>query len=345
MNRKNIITGYVYFYIHLITEVLCFYSLSKLYGDAYFIWFVPLMYDALAFVSQSVIGYLNDKFLNVNFGFIGTILLVLGFILFNINFITIGIIIISFGNAFIHVDGAEVTLRSSNGNLSHSAIFVSGGSFGVIIGKLLATTSISYIYLIFLALSTIPFIILGQDYKNQTNMSSCRNYNYYNKDLNAYLVIFLAVFVIIVRGYMGYGIPTSWNKSVLQNIMLYSCMGLGKALGGILADYIGMKKVIKISTLLSIPFLIFGDNYMFISLFGVMLFSMTMSLTLGILVSVLKRTPGLAFGLTTIGLFLGTLPIFFFKINSTLINAILILILSISCYFILNYITKGSNAT
>ena len=73
-----------------------------------------------------------------------------------------------------------------------------------------------------------------------------------------------------------------------------------------------------------------------------MFFSMTMSITLGILVSCLKKTPGLAFGLTTIGLFLGTAPIFFFKITSTLVNIIMITILSLVCTFVLNYILKGN---
>ena len=46
---------------------------------------------------------------------------------------------------------------------------------------------------------------------------------------------------------------------------------------------------------------------MIVSLIGVAMFSMTMSITLAILVSVLKKKPGLAFGLTTIGLWLITM--------------------------------------
>ena len=80
---------------------------------------------------------------------------------------------------------------------------------------------------------------------------------------------------------------------------------------------------------------------MFVSLIGVMFFSMTMAITLGILVSKLKETPGLAFGLTTIGLFLGTAPIFFVKITSSLANILMIVILSIMCSIALGYILRG----
>lgn len=79
---------------------------------------------------------------------------------------------------------------------------------------------------------------------------------------------------------------------------------------------------------------------MLISLVGVMFFSMTMSITLAILVSVLKKTPGLAFGLTTIGLFLGTAPIFFIKINKMMINIEFIICMSIICNIILMSILK-----
>ena len=113
----------------------------------------------------------------------------------------------------------------------------------------------------------------------------------------------------------------------------------GKALGGILSDLFGIRKVAIGSTLLAIPFLCFGDNIMIISLIGVMLFSMTMAITLGILVSVLKNTPGLAFGLTTIGLFLGTAPIFFIKLNM-MMNIILIITMSILCAYLLASVLK-----
>ena len=106
---------------------------------------------------------------------------------------------------------------------------------------------------------------------------------------------------------------------------------LEKQCGGILVDKIGMKKTAIISTLGALPFLIAGDNLMLVSIIGVMFFSMTMAITLGLLVSVLKKTPGLAFGLTTIGLFLGTVPIFIFKISYGLINNLMIIILTIIC--------------
>ena len=102
----------------------------------------------------------------------------------------------------------------------------------------------------------------------------------------------------------------------------------------------GIRKIAFLSTVLAIPFLCVGDNLMVVSLIGVALFSMTMSITLAILVSILKKNPGLAFGLTTIGLFLGTVPIFFISITNKIINISMIAVMSLVCTGILLYILK-----
>ena len=341
LKQKNIGCGYLYFYVHFITEVACFYFLSKITGNSRIVWLIPFIYDGLAFVPQSLIGYINDLTPKLKTGIIGIILLVLSYLIyvfFKVNVI-LPLVILCLGNAFLHISGAECTLKASNGKLSHSAIFVGGGSFGVIIGRLLAGTSFTPIIMVPLILTMIPFILLADTYIDYKEKET--KFDYANPKLSPYLIVFLAVLVVIVRGYMGYGIPTSWNKTTLQTVILFCIMGFGKCLGGILSDAFGIRKVGIISTLLAIPFLCFGNEHMLISLIGVMMFSMTMAITLAILVSIYKSKPGLAFGFTTIGLFLGTAPIFFISITSNITNIVMIVVLSILCSFILAKIIKG----
>ena len=337
--NKNNTCGYLYFYVHFVVEVVCFFYLTRI-SDSPIIWFIPFLYDAFAFVPQSIIGYINDKYSKLKVGLIGVILLFLGISIYSFFDLSkyVSLFIICFGNCFLHISGAESTLKTSDGKLSSSAIFVSGGSFGVISGRLLAKTTISSWVLLPFILTMIPFILYADTFIN--NKSNCNNFNYVKESIKPSIIILIAVFVVIIRGYMGYGIPTSWNKTIIQNVLLFSFMGIGKALGGILSDTFGIRKVAIISTLLAIPFLWFGDSIMIISLFGVMAFSMTMSITLGILVSVLKKSPGLAFGLTTIGLFLGTAPIFFVKTPNVLYNSIMIVVLSILCSILLALVLK-----
>lgn len=343
LKSPNISVGYLYFYIHFITEVVCFFVLTKSIGEKSFIWLLPFMYDALAFVPQSIFGFLSDKYPKIPLGLIGTVLLTISLLLEPTKLSRyIIIVILCIGNCLLHISGAEVTLRASNGKLSHSAIFVAGGSFGVITGKIFGSMGINNLLLVLAVLTMIPCIIYADYYRKEKNNPKCEKFKFYNHHISAGTIIILTIIVIIVRGYMGYGIPTSWNKSLFETILLYSFMGLGKALGGILSDLIGTRKTATISTLFALPLLIIGDHNMFISLIGVMFFSMTMAITLGILVSVLKEKPGLAFGLTTIGLFLGTVPIFFFKISSFFLNSLIIIILTLICYAILMFILKDN---
>lgn len=339
---KELKIGYIYFYIHFIVEVVCFFYLYRITNNSNFIWLIPFVYDGLAFVPQSLIGYISDKYHKIDAGYLGVLFLFLSYLIYSLTKldIYISLIVLCLGNGLLHISGAEATLKSANGKLSPSAIFVSGGSFGVITGKLLATTNISPLIMLIPILSIIPFILLKDTYEAKN--STTNKFNYVKENINPKLVIIIAVFVVIIRGYMGYGIPTSWNKTTIEAILLFFTMGIGKALGGILSDHFGIKKIATFSTLAAIPFLCFGDNIMLVSLIGIMFFSMTMAITLAILVSVLKKAPGLAFGLTTIGLFLGTVPIFFIKLNIT-INIIIIIVFSLLCTFLLNYVLKEGN--
>ena len=342
-NTQYLGTGFLYFYIHFVTEVACFFVLARYVESAPVMWLIMFAYDLLAFVPQGIFGYLSDKCKKVSFGVAGLALFAVALVLQQYTTWTfVSLVVLCIGNAFTHVNGAEVTLRTSNGSLSHSAIFVSGGSFGVVTGKLLGAAGAPYWLVLILVVTAVPFAILAQMYLKDDSASDtavpCRAFQYNNPKIRKALVILLSVMVVIVRGYMAYGIPISWKKTTLQTVILFTFMGVGKALGGILADLFGVKKVGLCSVALALPFLLFGDNNMFVSLIGVLFFSMTMSVSLAVIVSVLPKTPGLAFGFTTLGLFMGAAPVFFVKTVGLTANCIMLSVMTVICLACL-YIT------
>lgn len=335
----NYSAGWLYFYVHFVTEVICFYMLGRYTGSLAELWFVALFYDMLAFVPQAIIGFFADRHPRFPIGVTGLVLLMAALLLGQGALYRYpSLILLCLGNACTHISGAEVTLRASGGRLGPAAIFVGGGSFGVISGKLLSGTAFPFWPLLLLAATAIPFVLYGGYYLREANEKDrvpCRLFRYRRESLPAAAVILLVVFVVVVRGYMGYGIPTSWNKTVFQTVLLFCVMGTGKLLGGVLADRFGVRKTALWSVALSLPFLMLGDEHIVVSLIGVMGFSMTMSITLALLVSALPETPGLAFGLTTIGLFLGTAPIFFFKLTTVAANCTVLAVLTLLCFGIL----------
>ncbi|MBO7633922.1 MAG: hypothetical protein J6S72_06005, partial [Lachnospiraceae bacterium] len=263
------------------------------------------------------------------------------------------LILLTAGNALIHVSGALVTLRVSEGRLSESALFVGGGSFGVITGRLLAgTTGTAWLPFLLIAAATVVMVVTDRRVRHaaqadgKTSGTSVFDFDAFPcaHDIAAHrpawLVITVLFAVVAVRAYIGYGIPTAWNKTSLQTLFLFLFMGIGKILGGILSDLFGARRLGIISCLLAVPLLLVSDNIMWLSLIAVALFSMTMAVTLGGLVSVLKNHPGVAFGITTIALWLGSMPVFLFGIPEQTVCNILIASMSVlaaaGLFFVLN---------
>lgn len=330
--NKGYKTAWIYFVIHLLVEIVCFQILFAYFKDIPVAWLMAFLYDFLAFVPQSLFGVIMDKYKKLNLGLVGAIFMFMSTIIIAMRIPSIKIwslILVSLGNAIIHAAGAIATTTVSEGKLSHSAIFVGGGSFGVIIGQTLGGQHASIIISMILCV-IIAFLIQITNKNWLIEDRKIPNFNIAKKNVNPWIVILVAFLVVTVRSYIGYAIPISWKKELWQSFLLFFVMGFGKVMGGVLSDKFGAKNVGVFSTLFCIPFLLIGNNNMLISIIGVFMFSLTMSISFGTLLSVIKDSPGLAFGVTTIGLFLGTTPIFFISV-STVMNMILIIVLSIAC--------------
>ena len=334
MKRANTLGG-LYFLIHFLVEITSFYVVTS-YTDSPDVWMLMFVYDFAAFVPQGLFGYLRDIVVRANLALIGTALttasLVMMWLQWNVFLI---VTLLALGNCLVHIHGAELTLRGSPGKIAPAAVFVGGGSFGVITGKLLAANQTAVPWILGLNLISVLPILLAERVRAENGEDNLRQYRFAASRFRPSVIIALAVVVVAVRAYMGYGIPTSWNKTVVQSVMLFCFMGLGKALGGVLVDLIGIRATSLISTLGALPLLLFGAENMTVSLIGVAFFSMTMAVTLALLVSRLQKLPGVAFGFTTLGLFLGTAPIFFFRIRSFWTTCIILTILTVLCTFIL----------
>ena len=244
----------------------------------------------------------------------------------------IGFVILTVGNALLHISGALITLRASEGRLSEPGIFVGGGAFGVITGRLLGSSDgpvwIPFVLMAaaFILIIAIDRVMLdpGTDTEGFASFGEipCEHDVASSRPLE--IIIIVLACVVAVRSYISNGIPMGWKKTVFETVMLYVAMGAGKMAGGVLADLFGTRKVGVISCILAVPFLLLGNDLMWVSLIGIALFSMTMAIALGGIVSVLRNNPGTAFGITTLALFLGSLPVFFFPMpKGTVMNVIL----------------------
>lgn len=341
MKKTSLITALSYWFAHFAVEIICFYTLETLYGDlSYFRWLAFLFYDIFAFATQPLIGSYCEEHINFRPGVVGGIMLVIGSV-FSLTLresfplSMIGLIIFTLGNALVHISGALATARVSEGRLSESAIFVGGGSFGVITGKVLASGGVILLIPLLPMIVAIPVMYLVDkeikkhygssafDFKRMPLKHSIAN------NRSSLLIVAILGLIVIARGYIGYGLPTGWKTLSIHSVFLFIFMGIGKMLGGILSDICGARRVGMISCLLALPILLFSNNIMWLSLIGISLFSMTMAVTLGGLFSVMKHNPGTAFGVTTLGLLAGSLPLFFVPMPSQTVCNILNIFMSV----------------
>ena len=303
--------GGLWFLAHLALEVICFQFYYKYFGSLTIAGLMAFVYDIAAFMPQLFIGALCDvkkKFLP---GFAGVAMVLAGVLLKLLApWKIFPFLLVSLGNAFVHVGGAKDTLDTCGSRLAPPAIFVAGGAMGVVTGKLLGLHDRSLLIGGGIMLLGTVCILLSHLIKKGMKTPAPARYDLADSRRSAVTVAALSFFVVAARGLVGYGLPTLWISSEYHTFLLFAGMAAGKALGGICSDLFGAKKTALLSVLVSMPLVYIGQHTMWLSLFAIMLFSMTMSTTLGLLVSVFPEKPVTAYGISVAGLLCGSLFVF-----------------------------------
>ncbi len=118
------------------------------------------------------------------------------------------------------------------------------------------------------------------------------------------------VLVVILRSYIGMAVVFPWKTTALSGLLAVLAIVLGKMAGGIIGAKYGFAKTTIISLLFAAICYI-GSAWMLMGIAALLLFNMTMPITLYLLVSKLPQLSGFCFGLLTFALFLGFLPEYF----------------------------------
>jgi len=204
-------------------------------------------------------------------------------------------------------------------------VFVSPGAFGVYFGTILGKRSdfppLPITLTIITALLIAALIIYGAGAKrrkrhltqveNPSKDSYVENAEFSLTTTSPALASAICLFLVVcLRSYVGLAIDFLWKSAGYWGLALVCATVLGKAAGGFLADLFGTQRTAIIS--LGIAALLFlFPNMPIAGVAAILLFNMSMPITLYCLATLFPGAKGFSFGLLTFALFLGFLPVHF----------------------------------
>lgn len=335
----------IYTISHFVVDFSCFYILMGIFSESIknlmTISVGFLIYNILAFGLQMFIGYFVDQNNVEHFkvAMIGCLLVVFG-VMFGFS-PWLALVFCAVGNASFHIGGGINSLMYSDGKIARGGVFVSSGALGVALGTVAGKSGFQFWVDVLLLLSCFALIYFFCSSKKYNSANTCKNKNISQTNISlsiksqtniskGKIIIYLCLISIIVRSFVGFQVPITWKTNTLLFILPSIGAFVGKFAGGFLADNFGAKKVGVLSLLLSIPFLGFFNNNILLCVVGLVAFNISMSITLWGVASQLPNQPGFAFGLTTLALLVGDVPVFFFKLPERLVVIVLPILIIIS---------------
>jgi len=287
--NREALTAAVYAVGHFLVDLACALMMLHTLPDP--VWF--LVYNFCAFAMQMPIGLLSDILgRNRPFALVGIALVLLAACLLPG---PLRVIAMGRGNACYHVGGGREALLHDD-KMTGLGIFVSPGAVGIYLGTVLAQNETVHIAA-FVALAIIAAAAWvccpGGVKRNPLSRPQP-------------MLAMLMLIVVIVRSLIGLTMESPWKIGIF--VMLGAlAAAAGKAAGGFLGDKFGSRNASVLSLVLAAVLFLLPDVGI-AGVLGVLLFNMTMPITLRRACDAVPGMEGFGFGLLTFGLFLGYLP-------------------------------------
>lgn len=279
--------------MHFATDGLCAYLVfSKLYPEnPSLAVFVFLCYNVLAFVTQSPVGTVIDKYNKPKLMLgVSVALLSLGYIFSNV--CVLAVIFIGMGNSLFHVAGGKYVTSKSGNDISALGIFVSTGAIGLVLGQRYFTLA-PLIYIFFgIILVSLALMLLSEDPADK----ECKEEYLPKSENGTKIALLMIVGVVFVRSFVGKAVSFDFEATTHIFLIIALATALGKALGGISAKCFGINVTTLASMSIAAICLSIGCGNPISFVIGVFAFNFSMPITLYYANILLKGKEGFAFG-------------------------------------------------
>ena len=273
-----------------------------------------LGYDLLAFAGQAPFGWLTDR-LGLRRGAALTGLLCSAAALLAGRGSTLAVVLIAgTGNALFHVGAGAMVLAGSRGRAAPAGVFVAPGALGLGLGlllgrKFLAVPLWPWLFAIAAACVAVLLVATATPSREQAPSADKAARPECHR-LEIFGVAALLAVSVAVRSLVGTVGCDACTRGFFLLVALPFAAFAGKLTGGFLADRFGWIDLSMVALLASAPLLAFSGGDLWLALPGMIIFQMTMPVTLAAMLRLLPAWPGFGFGLLCAALVGGTLPAF-----------------------------------
>lgn len=284
-----------------------------------------LLYDSLAFGTQWFLGLAADRASRPKAA------LLAGLVLCFASVLLLGVepwsaaVVAGLGNSLFHVGAGAISLCTRPGSATDPGLFVAPGALGLALGVWIGRSGGAAAWP-FLALLSVAFV-LALRLRDPAPPASPRPGVGREPDratpaplplagAAAHAIVLLLALSVVVRAFVGMGGCHACPKEPLIALGVPLAAFAGKLLGGVVSDRLGWIETSLPALLLSAPLIAFSGGQPTVVLPGLLLFQMTMPVTLVAIQQVQPARPGFSFGIACLALLAGSIPTFFAPVRA-----------------------------
>ena len=290
-------------------------------------WAAFLLYNLLAFAVQPLLGLAVDRGSWARGGAVsGAALTAAGLVTAAAwpQALAPAIAAAGLGNALFHIGGGILSLRLQPGRATAPGLFVAPGAAGVTLGIVAGRAGAPawpFVAAIALLATTLWFVWpalvrAAPSARAPRALPAPRSRGVpggafplaASPRLGLAVAVALLLLVVALRSFVGLDLVMPWKSDVTLLATLTAAVVLGKAAGGVAADRFGWRPVACGALLVSVPLLAAGASP-WAGVAGILVFNMTMPVTLAATARLMPGQEGFALGLTCLALFCGALPV------------------------------------
>ena len=295
---------YLLSFLHFFVDGICAYTIfNRLYVTESYtvIILVFVIYNTLAFMTQPFFGMIIDAvgkeklWLNASL-----ILLLLGAIIPLYTWISL--FLIGIANSMFHVVGGKYTVYLSKDKSAYLGLFVALGASGLAIGTYIYTPFLLPLFVSITAILGLICLLLKDEYSDRPKQHAMPQLLGTEKRY-----VFVLSLAVTIRAIIGKAAPPLFEPTTFLLVGIGISSTLGKMIGGILADRIGIRLTVWITLPLSLIGYLFFRESAVVYLLSSLLFNTTMPITLFLSNQNMKQREGLSFGILAFTLFPGYL--------------------------------------